>query len=91
MRADLQQAALPLQEEPEENPAAEEDRIEAEDESVPLADMVKDILSDENNRLRTVVGTAALAVVMTAAFSIVWFRKRARINARNRRILIKRK
>ncbi len=91
VRADLQEAALPLQEEPEENPAAEEDRIEAEDESVPLADMVKDILSDENNRLRTVVGTAALAVVMTAAFSIVWFRKRARINARNRRILIKRK
>lgn len=90
MQTVLQEETRPLQEEPENNPEAEA-LINSKDENVPLADIVEDIFSDENSRLRSVIGIAALAGIMTATFSIVWFRKRARVNARSRRIPIKRK
>lgn len=79
------------QENDQENDQENKDLIKARDKKVPLADMVKDILSNESARLVSVISAVALAGIMAVTFGIVWFHRRARVNAKNRNILIKRK
>lgn len=80
----------PQQSEPEQD-QKDLDLTKAEDQNVPLADLVTDIFSNENTRLISVISAAALACVMAVTFAIVWLRRRARANEKSRRTLIKRK
>lgn len=94
VQAEVQKDAQPQENDAENDPKDDpeaENLTKEEDEHVPLASLAKEIFSDENTRLITVIGAAVLAGVMALTFGVVLHYRRARIHARSRRIPIKRK
>ena len=87
VQSDLADEAEDLQQEEQK----EEDLTKEADDTVPLAKMFEDIMSNENARMVSVIGAVALTLVMAGVFGTVWSRKRAKAEAKSKRVSIRRK
>lgn len=91
VQSDFADEAEDLQQEEQKEEDLAEDLTKEADDTVPLAKMFEDIMSNENARMVSVIGAVALTLVMAVVFGTVWSRKRAKAEARSKRVSIRRK